>query len=239
MSISVRPRGSNSSFAELNCRKGVELAPLRTSNPEGVSSDNVDSENVITFHRRTKDQANCEPEPLAGDLQIHQTLIEEAPESSSELGKKKMKQREEVERLIHSQSTLTLSTVNAAGMPHATPLFYLAGTALELYWFSSDSSQHSLNLMPGRSVGLAIYVSTAHWQEIRGVQMRGTVEQITDHKIRRDVTQRYCERFHLGQVLRLALARSSLYVLWPTWIRYIDNSRHFGHKFEFTLPGHL
>ena len=29
--------------------------------------DNADSENVITFHRRTKDPANCEPEPLAGD----------------------------------------------------------------------------------------------------------------------------------------------------------------------------
>jgi uncharacterized protein YhbP (UPF0306 family) len=201
--------------------------------------DNADSENVIAFHRQWKDAANCEPELLTGDGQIHQTLIEEAPENSSKQGKKKRKQREEVERLIQSQSTLALSTVNADGMPHATPLFYLAGTALELYWFSSDSSQHSLNLMPGRSVGLAIYVSTAHWQEICGVQMRGTVEQITDRKIRRDVTRRYCERFHLGRVLRLALARSSLYVLWPGWIRYIDNSKHFGHKFEFTLPGDL
>jgi hypothetical protein len=141
-----------------------------------------------------------------------------------------------IERLVQSQSTLVLSTVNADGTPHATPLFYLAGAELELYWFSDASSQHSGNLGRNCGVAVAVYASTEHWKEIRGVQIRGTVEQITDRKIRRDITLRYSDRFHLGRIFRLALTRSSLYVLRPSWIRYIDNSRHFGYRSEIHLP---
>lgn len=144
-----------------------------------------------------------------------------------------------IESLVHGQSTLVLSTVNADGTPHAAPLFYLAGGELEFYWFSSTSSQHSVNLIRSRSVAGAIYAPTEHWKEICGVQMRGAVENITDRKVRRDVTHRYCERFHLGRIFRLALSRSSLYVLRPSWIRYIDNSKHFGYRAEIDLPPRL
>ncbi len=147
--------------------------------------------------------------------------------------------QEAIERLMHSQSTLVLSTVNADGTPHATPLFYLAGAELELYWFSAASSQHSDTLTRDRNVAIARYASTEHWKEICGVQMRGTVEKITDRKLRRDVTRRYCDRFDLGQIFRVALARSSLYVLWPAWIRYIDNSKRFGYRSEISLPTRL
>ena len=159
--------------------------------------------------------------------------------ATSKMDQEKQETQKAIERLLQSQSTLVLSTVNADGKPHATPLFYLAGAELELYWFSSDSSQHSGNLTPDHSVAVAIYTSTEHWKEICGVQMRGTVENVTSRKIRRDVTRRYCERFHLGQSFCLALASSSLYVLWPSWIRYIDNSRHFGYRSEIRLPTRL
>ena len=144
-----------------------------------------------------------------------------------------------IERLVHGQSTLVLSTVNTDGTPHAAPLFYLAGGGLEFYWFSSKSSQHSENLVRSHSAAVAIYASTEYWKEICGVQMRGAVENITDRKLRRDVTRRYCERFHLGRIFRLALSRSSLYLLRPSWIRYLDNSRHFGYRAEIDLPPHL
>ncbi len=158
---------------------------------------------------------------------------------AGKMDQEKQETQKAIERLVHSQSTLVLSTVNPDGKPHATPLFYLAGAELELYWFSSDSSQHSGNLTWDHSVAVAIYTSTEHWKEICGVQMRGAVENITDRKIRRNVTRRYCERFHLGQSFRLALARSSLYVLWPAWIRYIDNSKRFGYRSEIQLPTRL
>jgi uncharacterized protein YhbP (UPF0306 family) len=140
------------------------------------------------------------------------------------------------EHLLRGQSTLVLSTVNSDGTPYATPLFYLLGDELELYWFSSASSQHSQNLSHGGAVSAAVYVATERWREICGVQVKGTAEKITDRKVRREITRRYCERFHLGQVFRLAFARSSLYVFRPSWLRYIDNSKRFGFRSEVSLP---
>ena len=52
---------------------------------------------------------------------------------------------ESIAGLLRSESTLVLSTLGADHDPHATPLFYLAGPELELYWFSSSSSRHSRN----------------------------------------------------------------------------------------------
>lgn len=140
------------------------------------------------------------------------------------------------EHLLRGQSTLVLSTVNPDGTPHAAPLFYLVGGHLELYWFSSASSQHSQNLSRGGTVSVAVYVATECWKEIRGVQATGTPERITDHKMRKEITRLYCERFHLGQIFRLAFARSLLYVFRPSWIRYIDNSKRFGFRSEVSLP---
>jgi len=145
----------------------------------------------------------------------------------------------EIRRLLYNQSTFVLSTVNADGTPHATPLFYLATDEFELYWFSAASSQHSDNLTRDHNVAIALYASTEHWKEICGIQMRGSVEKVRDRIIRRDVTRRYCERFHLGKIFRVALASSSLYVVRPSWIRYIDNSKRFGYRAEIILPTHL
>ena len=43
------------------------------------------------------------------------------------------------------------------------------------------------------------------------------------------------ERFGLNEVLRAAMTRSRLYVFEPNWVRYIDNSRRFGYKFEVRI----
>jgi len=140
-----------------------------------------------------------------------------------------------IETLVRSQSTLALSTVDAQGLPHAAPLFYLMGPGLELYWLSSSSSVHSRNLAADPRVAAAIYAPTERWNEICGVQIRGTASKITGRSLRRNILQEYRERFHLGNMFRLAIARSSLYVLRPQWIRYLDNTRHFGFKFEISF----
>lgn len=143
--------------------------------------------------------------------------------------------REAVAQLLVDQSTLVLSTVDTDGTPRATPLFYLPGVNLELYWFSSGTSVHSRNIDRSSAASVALYAPTERWQEIRGAQLSGSAGRITDHKQRREVTNQYCQRFALGPMLRLAMLRSSLYSFRPTWIRYVDNSRGFGYKYEIWL----
>ena len=139
-------------------------------------------------------------------------------------------------RLLRSQSTLVLSSSDAAGQPHATPLFYLTGDDFELYWLSSRSSIHRSNIATNPLGSAAIYAATERWREIRGVQMRGSVSRITERTRRREILKHYRERFQLSDLFRAVMARSSLYVFQPRWIRYIDNTRRFGFKFEIDLP---
>jgi uncharacterized protein YhbP (UPF0306 family) len=148
-----------------------------------------------------------------------------------------MKDIRRIAQLVKSQTTLTLATCAADGSPRSTPLFYLAGDDLRLYWFSSSSSEHSRNLKERPSAALSVYLPTEKWREIRGVQMRGSVSLVADPLRRREIASVYADRFHLGTALRAAMSRSDLFVFSPAWARYIDNGKRLGSRFEVSLAG--
>jgi len=144
------------------------------------------------------------------------------------------KQLELVAALLGDETTLSLATTGKGGEACVAPLFYIADEELSLYWVSSESSLHSLNLARAPRAAATIYRSVESWKQIRGVQMRGTVSKVTEPERRAALLKTYCERFKLGRVFRLALRLSTLYCLQPEFFRYIDNSKVFGNKFELT-----
>ncbi|MGB9406690.1 MAG: pyridoxamine 5'-phosphate oxidase family protein [Terracidiphilus sp.] len=144
------------------------------------------------------------------------------------------KQLELVAVLLREQTTLSLATTGEGGEACVAPLFYIADEELSLYWFSSESSLHSLNLARTPRAAATVYRSTKRWKQIRGVQLRGAVSKVTEPERRAALVKAYCERFKLGRVLRLALHQHTLYCLQPEFFRYIDNSTVFGSKFELT-----
>jgi uncharacterized protein YhbP (UPF0306 family) len=136
---------------------------------------------------------------------------------------------------LRSQSTLSLATTALNGTPQVAPLFYLADDNLRLYWLSSASSQHSRNLKRDAAAAVSVHASTEQWKEIRGVQMRGAVAVVTARSTRRKVVDAYCARFRLEPLFQAAIAHSRLYCFQPEWVRYLDNSKRFGYKFELTV----
>lgn len=142
------------------------------------------------------------------------------------------KQREAVAALLREQSTLSLATTGPDGEACVAPLFYIVDEGLTLYWLSSESSLHSLNLMKTPRAAAAVYRDTADWKKICGVQMQGTASRIADPVRRRALIAAYCERFKLGSIFRLAIGRSVLYAFEPEVLRYIDNAKGFGYRFE-------
>lgn len=141
-----------------------------------------------------------------------------------------------VVKLLREETTLTLATVSEDGAPSAAPLFYIVDDELSLYWLSSTSSRHSRNLLASHRAAATVYRSARSWREIRGVQLHGAVSKVTIPQRRAAIVKAYCERFKLGRVLRLAIRRSSLFVLQPEFFRYIDNARGLGGGFELTRP---
>jgi uncharacterized protein YhbP (UPF0306 family) len=143
--------------------------------------------------------------------------------------------KELVGAFLKSHGTLTLSTVDEDGAPRSAPLFYIADEQLCLCWLSSASSLHSRNLRRRPEVAVSIYSATEDWKEIRGVQMRGAVAVVEGRSQRRDIIENYCARFRLDAQMNAAIARSRLYRFQPEWIRYLDNSKRFGYKFELAI----
>lgn len=141
-----------------------------------------------------------------------------------------------VRELLESQSTLTLATVDENGHPIATPLFFfLRDDDLTLYWLSSADSRHSANLRARRQVAIAVYASVNRWEKIRGVQMEGTVNEVPDPVLRREILAGYRRRFRLGMLMSAAISQATLYAFRPNWLRYSDNSRGFGYRDEMQL----
>lgn len=140
-----------------------------------------------------------------------------------------------VRELLQSQSTMTLATVDDHGRPFATPLFFFPRRDCSLCWLSSADSRHSLNLRTRPHASVTIYVSVDRWEKIRGVQMEGAVQEISEAAERRAIMAGYRRRFGLKSALSAVIAQATLYAFRPHWIRYLDNGRGFGYKAEIDL----
>lgn len=150
--------------------------------------------------------------------------------------KREIARRKQLSDFLDAENTLTLATVADDGTPHACSLFYVLREPLLLYWVSSRSSLHSVHIGAAKKVSVCVQHATSRWQEIRGVQMQGYARVVEDAELRKLVHGQYAKRFSLGAFLKLALGKSTLYEFRPEWLRYIDNSKHFGYKFETVLP---
>jgi nitroimidazol reductase NimA-like FMN-containing flavoprotein (pyridoxamine 5'-phosphate oxidase superfamily) len=128
-----------------------------------------------------------------------------------------------VRALLERENTLVLASTADDGTPAATPLFYYADGETDLYWLSSPDSRHSRNMSARPRVAVAVFAQVTDWREIRGAQLEGVAQAVTDPAVRAAVLPQYRRRFALGAELDEAIERSTLYVFRPAWWRYIDS----------------
>ena len=137
-----------------------------------------------------------------------------------------------IRTLLREQSTLSLATTDELGEPWVTPLFYLVDDDLTLFWLSSKTSLHSVNIKRLPKAAISVYWQAESWKDIQGVQMRGSITIVADKRRRSHLIKTYCRRFQLGAVFKLAISRCDLFAFRPEFARYIDNSRMFGTRTE-------
>ena len=130
---------------------------------------------------------------------------------------------DDVRALLERENTLVLATTADDGTPIATPLFYYPDGEGNLYWLSSPDSRHSRNLSARPRVAAAVFAQVSHWKEIRGVQMEGAAETVTDPAARAAMLGPYRRCFALGPELDEVIERSAMYVFRPEWWHYIDS----------------
>lgn len=148
------------------------------------------------------------------------------------------------EDLIKTQSTMALATARE-NIAWTAPLYY-AYLKYCFYFFSDPASRHIQESLATNQASSAIYASASTWQEIRGVQMSGSVENISPGLEAIEAVRMYLKKFAFtkdfftpGQALDLSAFTSrfrvKLYRFKPSLIYYMDNSIRFGFREEITI----
>jgi uncharacterized protein len=140
-----------------------------------------------------------------------------------------------IQAFLDTQSTMALATINPDGQPQVAPIFYVADERLNLYWLSSPSSRHSINLVLNPKVAATVYPSVWQWNDIVGLQIEGEARPIGDERIREQILTIYLRKFQLPGEFDSIISASILYSLKPFWLRWMDNSVQFNYKAEINL----
>lgn len=145
-------------------------------------------------------------------------------------------QAEQVAAFLATCKTASLATVDAHGHPCAANIQYVHDEHWRLYWVSSISSAHSVNIEHRPDVALTVYAHQDDPKEIHGLQLRGTAKVLSNEHLD-EVHALYAAKypFVTGPPYDEAMKMQLFYCLTPTWLRWIDNRKGFGWKIETAL----
>ena len=130
-------------------------------------------------------------------------------------------------------STMTLATVGSSGVVHAADVYFACDENLTLVFFSDASSQHCRDVHEKAQAALTIHSDRDGWEQILGLQMRGTVREITSESAWQQAWGNYVEKFPFARDLEELIKVKQFYGFSPSWIRLVDNSQGFGFKKEW------
>ena len=144
--------------------------------------------------------------------------------------------KQELEKAIvsylDSHRHLALATVRDDGSPYASTVSYV-NTGLTIFFMTDPSSQKGKNIQFCPRVGVAVSEDYLDWDDIRGVQLTGRVEWITDPAELAQVQQMFGRKF--PQVHKyldgygVTIDIIPFLRVTPKSINYLDFSKGFNH----------
>ena len=148
------------------------------------------------------------------------------------------------EALIKAQSTMALATA-MENIAWAAPVYYVY-LKYYFYFFSDPTSRHIQESLASNQAASTIFAPSSTWQEIRGIQMSGSVENLSPGLEAIEAVREYLKKFAFtkeffspGQALDLSAFTSrfrvKLYRFKPSLIYYMDNSIQFGFREKITI----
>jgi uncharacterized protein YhbP (UPF0306 family) len=83
----------------------------------------------------------------------------------------------ELDAFLLAQKTLTIATVDEAGLPWITTVFYVVNDKRELFFLSGKDTTHSLHIVKQPTVAAAIHDDKSYFGKVWGVQAVGTIKE--------------------------------------------------------------
>jgi uncharacterized protein YhbP (UPF0306 family) len=141
--------------------------------------------------------------------------------------------------LIQSESTLTLATAGPSG-PWSAPVYYV-WVDDRFCFFSSPESRHIRQAIAAGKAAASLFHQADTWQDLRGIQLVGTVQRVQSVSLSLKAVATYLNRFPFtldffpGNAAPDANAffsrfKARLYALTPTNMFYTDNRFGFAAR---------
>ena len=151
--------------------------------------------------------------------------------------------RDQVQALIAECRTMVLATC-AEHMPWAAPVYYVYRTP-GFYFFSSPRAQHIQQGLRDHFTAVAIFSDSAQWEEIRGIQMTGRLQE-TRLSEQASIVGRFLWKFPFARPFLQSGAQETggppklgdkvrLYCFVPHEIHFTNNRLGFGRRIPVTL----
>lgn len=146
--------------------------------------------------------------------------------------------------LAAEQTTMTLATAGDNTV-WAAPVYYVYFNAA-FYFLSSPDSRHIREALENGRASSSIHASGSTWQEIRGLQMSGSIHTVTKGLEAIQALRAYLKRYPFTRELFRNKASMDLESFWesfgvklyrfnPSLVYYLDNRIRFAFREEVRL----
>jgi hypothetical protein len=140
-------------------------------------------------------------------------------------------------RYVAAHNVMSIATTGPDGLWN-TALFYV-NDGFDLFFVSDADSRHCRNMLQNDRVAVTIQEDYSDWKQIKGVQMSGTAQPVSDVQLD-SVVRSYRLKFAFledeelpGSIID-ALHHGIWYRMAPRQIFYIDNHKGFGYRSEIS-----
>jgi len=151
-----------------------------------------------------------------------------------------------VTRYMDSCNAMTLAC-SIDDKPWAATVYY-ARQGLDLIFFSSPTSRHSVIFSQNTRAAAAIHGGSQGWKDIKGLQIRGHIQAVTRAKGKARAISTYLKRHpfvseFLSDPLSISaqvakkMSKVELYFFRPDAILYLDNEAGFGTRWKLEVEG--
>ena len=146
--------------------------------------------------------------------------------------------------LAAEQTTMTLATAGDS-TAWAAPVYYVYFNAA-FYFLSSPESRHIREALENGRASSSIHASGSTWQDIRGLQMSGSIDPVTKGREAIQALRAYLKRYPFTKEFFKNKASMDLENFWerfgvklyrfnPSLVYYLDNRIRFAFREEVRL----
>lgn len=129
---------------------------------------------------------------------------------------------------LSSHKKMTLATSSPEGKPIAHTVEYVAENGV-IFFGTDQTTRKVQNIKTNPNVAYAVDEDYDDWPQIKGVQMQGTAEIVTDESELKKVIDLFTE--HYPYTTELPSVEGSIFVkIQPNTGYYLDYSKGFGRR---------